>query len=86
MQTLANDVVKCRLKPLRRSDYLPILFADEQWAQLQEAFPTGACDWTKPGVDQQGAVAWQTYQHGPGGEPLGDPPVSEAPRTVHRVD
>ena len=77
MPTLANDIVKCKLKPLRRSDYYPIVFTDTEWARLAEAFPTGVCDWSKPGVDQRGAVAWQTYEEGPGGQPLGEPPVSQ---------
>ena len=75
---IATDVVKCQLKPLVRTDYATILFTDAQWAQLRQAFPTGVCDWTKPGVGQQGAVAWQTYTDGPGGRPLGAPPASEA--------
>ena len=75
--SIATDVIKCELKPLRRSDYYPILFTDAQWAQLETAFPTGVCDFTKLGVGQQGAVAWQTYQDGPGGRPLGEPPVSQ---------
>ena len=74
---IATDVIKCELKPLVLTDYLPIVFSDAQWAQLEDAFPTGVCDWAQPGVGQQGAVAWQTYQGGPGGEPLGEPPVSE---------
>ena len=73
---IAADIIKCRLKPLVRSDYAPILFTNSQWSQLQTAFPTGVCDWNKPGVGQQGAVAWQTYQGGPGGKPLGPPPAS----------
>ncbi len=87
MPTLANDIVKCKLKPLRRSDYYPIVFTDAQWAQLNEAFPTGVCDWGKRGVDQQDTVAWQTYENGPGGESLGQPPASQPrPRTVNRVN
>jgi hypothetical protein len=77
MPTLANDVIKCRLKPLRRNDYAPILFTDDQWAELQKTFPTGVCDWGRRGVGQQGGVAWQTYRGGPGGRPLGAPPRSE---------
>jgi hypothetical protein len=76
MPTLANDVIKCRLQPLRRSDYFPIQFSDAEWAQLQQTFPTGVCDWTQPGVGQQPGVAWQTYADGPGGRPLGPPPRS----------
>ena len=59
---IATDTNQCQLKALRRADYYPIGFTDEQWAQLEQAFPTGVCDWSQPGVSQQGAVAWQTYQ------------------------
>lgn len=70
-----NDVLKCRLKPLERADY-SVEFSDEQWATLREAFPTGVCDWRKPGVEQQPARTWLTYADGPGGQPLGAPPTS----------
>jgi hypothetical protein len=76
-----TDTNKCTLKPLRRLDYYPITFTDEQWQQLVQAFPTGVCDWTKPGVDQQGTTPWQTYQDDSaggsvvyGGKPLGSSP------------
>ena len=49
---------------------------DDQWAALQGAFPTGVCDFTQPGVGFQPNVPWRTYQGGPGGVALGDPPVS----------
>ena len=42
------DVVKCQLKPLVRGDY-DVTFTDQQWAQLQAAFPAGVCDYSKPG-------------------------------------
>ena len=58
---IETDVNKCALKPLRRLDYYPITFSDAQWAQLQQAFPTGVCDWTAPGVDQVDTIPWQTY-------------------------
>ena len=72
--------MKCQLKPLDRDDY-PVAFTDEQWAQLQQAFPGGVCDYSKPGVAQRGAIPWLTYQdeHGDviyGGKPLGKPPRS----------
>jgi hypothetical protein len=71
-----DDVMKCQLKPLRASDYFPVFFTPEQWAQLEETFPTGVCDYTQPGVEQQGTTPWQTYADGPGGRPLGPAPVS----------
>jgi hypothetical protein len=56
---------------------MPIQFTDAQWSQLQQAFPAGVCDYTKPGVSQQPAVApWISFAGGPGGQPLGIAPVS----------
>jgi hypothetical protein len=77
---LAEDVMKCRLKPLRRDDY-PVSFTDAQWQELQHAFPGGVCDYSKPGVSQHGAAPWLTYQDRRGrviygGKPLGRRPVS----------
>jgi hypothetical protein len=75
---IETDVNKCSLKPLRRSDYLPVMFTDAQWAQVRAAFPTGVCDWSKPGVDQQATIPWMTYEDTVGGRPLGAPPVSSS--------
>jgi hypothetical protein len=46
---LTNDIVSCRLVPLDRADYA-VTFTDAEWAQLQETFPDGACDWSAPDV------------------------------------
>jgi hypothetical protein len=73
---LANDVLKCQLKPLQRADY-GVTFTDAEWAQLEQAFPTGVCDWRKPGADQQAPVStWLTFAGGPGGQRLGRQPSS----------
>jgi uncharacterized tannase-like protein DUF6351 len=77
---MTDDVMKCRLKPMRREDY-PVSFTDAQWERLQQAFPGGVCDYTKPGVGQRGAVPWLTYQNRRGrviygGKPMGRRPVS----------
>jgi hypothetical protein len=79
-EPMTDDVMKCQLKPLRRDDY-PVAFTDDQWKQLQQAFPGGVCDYGKPGVAQHGAVPWLTYQDARGrviygGKPMGQPPVS----------
>jgi hypothetical protein len=79
-ESIATDTNRCRLKPLRRSDYFPIDFTVAQWAALRQAFPTGVCDWSEPGVSQQGAIPWQTYQERNGsviygGESLGAAPT-----------
>jgi hypothetical protein len=78
------DHFKCQLKPLDRNDYrLPngdlIPFTDEEWDKLQEAFPTGVCDFSKPAVAHQPTIPWMTFAEGPGGRPLGPPPVSHGP-------
>jgi Tannase-like family of unknown function (DUF6351) len=75
-----DDVLKCQLKPLNPADY-PVTFTPAQWQELQQAFPQGVCDYSKPGVDQQPTVTWLTYQDSAGhviygGRPLGAVPVS----------
>lgn len=73
---LADDVLKCRLAPLDRAAY-PVAFSDAQWARLVQAFPGGACDWSRPGVGQdEPHQTWTTFAEGPGGRPLGPAPVS----------
>jgi hypothetical protein len=75
-----DDVMKCQLKPLDRSDY-PVTFTDAQWQEIEQAFPTGVCDYSKPGIGQGPTTPWMTYQDAAGnviygGRPLGPPPVS----------
>ena len=55
-------------------------------ARLEQIFPMGVCDYSKPGVDQAGAIPWLTYQDRRGhviygGRPLGDPPRSHRVRS-----
>jgi hypothetical protein len=79
-EPLTDDVLKCRLQPLNKDDY-PVEFTKDQWARLHKAFPSGVCNYGKPGVHQHGAVAWLSYQDARGkvvygGRPLGPPPRS----------
>lgn len=74
---LAENILKCELKPLNRDDYGPE-FSDEQWQRLQATFEEGVCDWSKPGVGMQPSVPWLDYSYGPGGEPLPEAPKSVA--------
>jgi len=46
---LANDIMKCQLKPVAVSDYA-VTFSKSQQARLKKIFPDGVCDWTKPGI------------------------------------
>jgi hypothetical protein len=80
-ESVATDTNRCQLKPLRATDYYPITFTADQWQQLQTAFPTGVCDWSKPGVDQQGAIPWQTYQDADGHVIYGGRPLGAGPRS-----
>ena len=76
-----DDVLKCQLKPLRRDDYL-VPFTDAQWGALRAAFPTGVCDYTRPGVAQHGATAWLTYQDPTGAVVYGGKPLGPAPSST----
>jgi uncharacterized tannase-like protein DUF6351 len=58
---LGSDVFKCQLKPLSFADY-GVAFTAAQQARLQATFPTGVCDWTKPGVDERPPLGtWLDY-------------------------
>ena len=78
-ESINTDQEKCRLKPLRASDHYPVTFTDQEWTELQQLFPRGVCDWSKPGVDQQPTVPWQTYQDGAGRVIYGGTPLGAAP-------
>lgn len=56
---LTNDIAKCQLKPVNLADY-KVTFTDAQKARLKAVFPTGVCDFSKPGVGQ--APIKGTYQ------------------------
>lgn len=51
-EPMADDVMKCQLRPVRRADYAGAL-SDEQFARLRTAFPDGVCDYGRRGVEQQ---------------------------------
>jgi len=48
---LTNDIAKCQLKPINFGDY-KVSFTEAQKARLKAIFPTGVCDFSKPGVGQ----------------------------------
>ena len=73
---LAENVLKCQLKPLAQADYAPVSFSAAQFARLQAVFPGGVCDWSKPGVGQVDPAGTMTFKAGPGGQPLPDMPKS----------
>jgi hypothetical protein len=68
---LAEDVIKCQLRPIVAADYPPNA-TTAQLGQLRAIFSDGVCDWTKPSV---GATArsrtWLSWGSGqPGVSPV----------------
>jgi hypothetical protein len=74
---VAENVLKCQLRPLNRADYNPAGLTDDQFNRLKAVFPDGVCDFTKPGVGQQPAVGPLDFSAGPGGVPFADPPQQQ---------
>jgi Tannase-like family of unknown function (DUF6351) len=56
---LAANRHKCQLKPINAADYT-VTFTGAEMARLQAIFPTGVCDWSKPGVNQIHVYQWPT--------------------------
>jgi hypothetical protein len=77
--SIATEINKCSLKPLRREDYYPVAFTDDQWAALGKTFPTGVCDFGRRGVDQQDNIPWMSYQDGRGRVVYGGRRMGNAP-------
>ena len=73
---IAEDVLKCQLKPVSTADYVPVVLSTSQFARLMVVFPGGVCDFSKPGVNQKPASGPFTFQAGPFGQPLGPAPTS----------
>lgn len=73
---LAEDILKCQLKPQQRGDYPEL--SDGQWVRLKKVFSGGVCDWNKPGVGMQASTPWRSFSEGPGGKPMGLAPTSQS--------
>jgi hypothetical protein len=80
--SITTDHNKCRLKPLDRHGYGSVSFTDAQWSALRKTFPTGVCDFSKRGVDQQPTISWQTYQNDRGKVIYGGRPMGALPRST----
>jgi hypothetical protein len=48
----SNNILKCQLQAIAFSDY-KVAFSDAEKARLAAIFPTGVCDYSKPGVEQR---------------------------------
>jgi hypothetical protein len=73
---LAENILKCQLRPLDPADYSPSVLTPEQIDRLRAVFPDGVCDWSAPGVGQEPAISPLDFTGGPGGVPLPSPPRS----------
>ena len=80
-----DDRLDCQTMPITDFVYagkkFSEVFSAEQQAALKGAFPTGVCDYSKPGKAFADATPWLTYQGARGGviyggKALGAPPVS----------
>jgi hypothetical protein len=64
-EPLTMPDLKCSLEPLNFRDY-PVTFTAAEQAQLRQAFPTGVCDYNRPGVGAQTPIAsWLSYGDSP---------------------
>ena len=77
-EPLTMPALKCSLEPLNFSDY-PVTFTAAEQTELRQAFPTGVCDYSRPGVGVRAPIAnWLSYGDNPdavvGPFPLPPPP------------
>jgi hypothetical protein len=75
-EPLTMYALKCSLKPLNFRDY-PVAFTAAEKAELRQSFPTGVCDYNRPGVGVRAPIAsWLSYGDNPGAVvgPFGLPP------------
>ena len=64
-EPVTMPALKCSLKPLNFGDY-PVTFTADEQTELSEAFPTGVCDYTQPGVGVRAPIAsWLSYGDSP---------------------
>ncbi len=64
-EPIQEDVIKCRLKPADPASY-GVAFTPGQAARLKRVFPTGVCDYTRPGVGQVAVTGpWLSYGPAP---------------------
>jgi Tannase-like family of unknown function (DUF6351) len=80
-EPLTMPALKCSLKRLDFRDY-PVAFTTTEQAELRQAFPTGVCDYNRPGVGVRPPIAsWLSYGDNPdavfGPFPLPEPVTAE---------
>jgi hypothetical protein len=58
---IAGDDLKCQLRDIDYSDY-EVAFTPDEQLRLTAIFPSGVCDWSKPGVAKRKPKTWLTYK------------------------
>jgi len=58
--SLASNNLKCQLKPIDLADYKASLSANDL-NRLRSVFPSGVCDYSKPGVSFAKVVPWASF-------------------------
>ncbi len=61
---LAANVLKCYLKPVDPSQYR-VTFTPEEITRLNTMFPSGVCDFSKPGMHWSPLVTWPSFGPSP---------------------
>ena len=81
-----DDRLDCQTTPLETYDYAGKRFAEvftpAQQEALKKTYPTGVCDYSKPGKGFQAATTWLTYQDAKGDVVFGGTPLGAAPVSV----
>lgn len=66
---LAEDIIKCQLRPIGR-EVDGAGLTDGQWDRLAAVFPDGVCDWDQPGVGEvERSRTWLDFGDVPGATP-----------------
>src|SRR5262249_40497744 len=61
---LAGNILKCRLKPIDDRDYT-VTFTPAERTRLQNVFPAGVCDWSRPGMGQTPMIPYASLGPSP---------------------
>jgi hypothetical protein len=81
-----DDRLDCQTMPIEQFDYagqsFTEVFTEAEQATLEATFPTGICDYSRPGHGFQAAVTWLTYQDDQGNVVYGGTPMGPAPVSV----
>ena len=72
--TQVGQFTTAQIHALSAADWAGLSTA--QRTRLQAVFPSGVCDWTKPGIGQQTSPGWVTFS-GPTPQPLPPAPTSQ---------